>query len=364
MKNSAPNIVARAFGRFSASVGGNPLPLSKEIAGEISAFRPAVKALFAFLAEKREPRTRQEIAEAFWPEDPQNKGDRGLSTLLGMARRAFGEWGLSYSLFVSTREGIALSPEIAVQYDLWAARGLMDSLQSEDTALNDLPILARRLSDLTAAPYLEDLSRFQWVRDSRQAIEEAISWALLVAKDRLQTAGREDEFPEPPAPGLTPNPPAPQKAGQPDPAHFSKAGSRYQKKGSPAPKVEPKTAEKPGLIEQNSLTNSREYGEGPSSARQVVTTVRLFAAGSYGHPSARIYDVAVADTPSAQAYEVQAISPVDAAMAAACRILKDRPAQKIGLWVRDQVTGQASRVNLQACLKPVDIRPWSDASQS
>jgi DNA-binding SARP family transcriptional activator len=341
MASAEPLIMIRSFGAFSISVAGHQLPLPKGLSGNDVTMRPAIRSLIAFLAEKRGPRSRAEICRALWPDDPKGRGKRGLALLVREARRLAGEIPLGYTLIDSSTQGYGLNPDLGIQSDFWVVKGLIDALQAQATAVSDLPILAQGLVETASEPYLDDLGRFEWVRESKQAVGEAISAALLRARDRVQAAGKNGSL-IPTFKGWPTERPEKTKGERP-----LKSRGRSRTKEVPADARLPADAQLPTP---------------PKPIAQEIRpkVIRLFAPGSYGRAGSRIFDVRLADAPSAHVFEVLAVNPVEAAMAAACRILKARPARKVSLWVRGQDGEQASRVNLQACLKPVDIQPWEE----
>lgn len=139
-----------------------------------------IEALLAYLALHPGWQSRERVAEAVWPEQPDGKASASLRNALSVLRRILEPTGIEdRSLLESTRTQVRLSRD-GCQCDVWQ---FQDAVARKDSA----SALALYAADLL--PDIDD----EWLEPIRVSLRGQFHWAARDEADRLLADGRPAE---------------------------------------------------------------------------------------------------------------------------------------------------------------------------
>ena len=368
--SSTPILTVKAFGRLDIEVNGQSLPLPIKLTGDPPRFGRKIRALFALLAIDKKPKTRKQVFSAIWPDEPQ-KGRTGLSPLVGLARRAFGEAHFRYTLFKVGESELAINPQASIRFDLWVVRALLDAIYANDIQADQIFQHLTQLVELAHRPLLEDLPEFPFIKTERKLVLGELVRGFLHGAECLENLGRgagldevlrvliersgakvnRDSLLD----GLLREARFEGRLRRLLPVGFAVEDTGAEVEPEEEAKVRGRAqGQRERQVQGNHSTVQTQFS-------QIQNTIRLFSCNAYGNPSSRIF-LAWPKEPGSVRYEVLAVGVVEAAITVANHILKTRPANTLALIVKEQDEKQASEVILQACLKPITIQAWDNGA--
>ena len=140
-------LAIRLLGPFKVTLDGEPITQFETL---------KTRALLAYLAaEAGRPHRREVLAEMLWPDRAEGAARANLRHTLRSLRLAIGDYDAKSSFLITTRETIALNPDV----DTWVdVRDFAGSLSGLDRMENPGPEALEKALACCWEPFLEDLS--------------------------------------------------------------------------------------------------------------------------------------------------------------------------------------------------------------
>ena len=168
-----PHLIIRAFGKASISVGGKMLALSD--------WRTqSVRDLFFFFLTSKKPLTREQVAEALWPDldEPQKIKLRFKNDIYRL-RRAVGQDVITYEdIFYGFNRALDF------EYDVEAFESFLERAKSAKDITEQVAFYQKAV-DLVTGPFLDDIYA-DWAMVERERLSQTYLAALLILAELLQ----------------------------------------------------------------------------------------------------------------------------------------------------------------------------------
>lgn len=167
-----PHLTIRAFGKAFISISGKPLTVADW-------HTQSVRELFFFFLISEKPLTREQVAEALWPDiDNPKKIKLRFKNDIYRLRRAVGQDVIVYEdIFYSFNRALDFEYDVeAFESFLTRAKSAMD--------IEERIMLYQKAVDLVSGPFLDDLYA-DWVFMERERLGQLYLGALLTLADLL-----------------------------------------------------------------------------------------------------------------------------------------------------------------------------------